>query len=65
MGELEKLYKFFGKYFRGRNFDARRNFDKKPTNVGFQKSRKSLPDTKKSDFSAVSQSIRLISWKIG
>ena len=34
-------------------------------NVSFQNSRKSLPDTKKSDFSAVSQSIRLISWKSG
>ena len=63
MGELEKIYKFFGKYFGGRNFDARRNFDGNPTNESFQNSRKSLPDTKKSDFSAVSQSIRLISWK--
>ena len=66
MGELENIYKFFfRKYFRDRNFEARRNFDEKPTNVSFQNGRKSLPDTKKSDFSAVSQSIRLISWKSG
>ena len=65
MGELENIYKFYWKYFRGKNFEARRNFDEKPTNVSFQNGRKSLPDTKKSDFSAVSQSIRLISWKSG
>ena len=61
----KKHIRFFRKYFRGRNFEARRNFDEKPTNVSFQNGRKSLPDTKKSDFSAVSQSIRLISWKSG
>ena len=65
MGELEKLYKFFWKIFSGRNLDARKNFDEKPTNLTFQNSRKSLPDIKKSDFSAVSQSIRLMSWKSG
>ena len=63
MGELEKYHKFFQKYFRGRNFEARRNFYEKPANQSFQNSPKSLPEAEKYDFSPKSHSIRPISWK--
>ena len=63
MGELEKHHKFFLKNFRGRNFEARRNFYEKPANESFQNTQKSLPEAEKSDFSPNSHSIRPISWK--
>ena len=49
--------------FHGRNFDARRNFDYKPTIEGFKKRWKMTIESKKSDFLAISRVVRVISWK--
>ena len=66
MGELENIYISFFENIFGTEISMPVEIStKKPTNESFQNGRKSLPDTKKSDFSAVSQSIRLISWKSG